>query len=122
MKKEVDMNSAYKEKDPEMPNYRTPMVEKLEKLSQKGYTVDFQFVEGVLVDLEDSKSYTKEQVRIANKFRFEGISNPDDMAILYVIETDDGKMGTIADAFGVYGDPNLEAFLNGAEQISERPC
>jgi len=122
MKKGEDMNSAYKEKDPEMPNYRTPMVEKLEKLSQKGYTVDFQFVEDVLVDLEDSKSYTQKQVRIVNNFRFEGISDPDDMAILYVIETDDGKMGTIADAFGVYGDPNLEAFLNGAEQTSERPC
>ncbi|WP_293890472.1 hypothetical protein [Sporocytophaga sp.] len=116
------MNSTYKEKDPEMPNYRTPMVEKLEKLSQKGYTVDFQFVEGELVDLADRKSYTQEQVRIANIFRFEGISNPDDMAILYVVETNDGKMGTISDAFGVYGDPNLEAFFNGAEQITERPC
>lgn len=116
------MNSTYKEKDPEMPNYRTPMVEKLEKLAQKGYTVDFQFVDGQLVDLGDKKPYDQQQVKIVDISRFEGISDPDDMAILYVLETDDGKKGTITDAFGVYGDPNLEAFFNGAEQISERPC
>ncbi|WP_245598435.1 hypothetical protein [Sporocytophaga myxococcoides] len=116
------MSRRFKEKDPEMPNYRTPMVEKLEKLSQKGYTVDFQFVDDQLVDLADNKPYDQQQVKIVDISRFEGITNPDDMAILYVIETNDGKMGTITDAFGVYGDPNLEAFLNGAEHNTERPC
>ncbi|GAL84827.1 hypothetical protein MYP_2055 [Sporocytophaga myxococcoides] len=116
------MKSTYKEKDPEMPNYRTPMVEKLEKLSQKGYTVDFQYVEDHLVDLGDSKSYKQDQVKVVDNFRFEGITNPDDMAVLYVIETEDGKMGTIIDAFGIYGDPNLEAFINASVHNKDRPC
>lgn len=105
-----------------MPNYRTPMVEKLEKLSQKGYAVDFQFVDDHLVDLADSKSYNQDQVKVVDNFRFEGISNPDDMAVLYVIETKDGKLGTIIDAFGIYGDPNLEAFINTSEHKIDEPC
>jgi len=115
------MNSTYKQKDPEMPNYRTPMVEKLERLNKKGYTADFQVVGDQLLDVQDNKPYTQKDVKIVDISRFEGITNPDDMAILYVIETNDGKKGTISDAFGVYGDPNLGAFFNGVEHI-ERPC
>jgi hypothetical protein len=42
---------------------------------------------------------------IREYYRFEGISDPDDMAILYAIESTSGVRGTLADAFGVYSDP-----------------
>ena len=37
--------------------------------------------------------------------RVEGVSDPDDMAIVYAIESKSGVRGTFADAFGVYADP-----------------
>ncbi len=37
--------------------------------------------------------------------RFEGVSDPDDMEILYAIESVRGVRGTLADAFGVNADP-----------------
>ena len=43
--------------------------------------------------------------------RFEGISDPDDMAIVYAIESKSGVRGTFADAFGVYADPATAAVL-----------
>ena len=44
-------------------------------------------------------------------FGFEGVSDPDDMAILYAIESSNGIRGTLVDAFGVYSNPVISAFL-----------
>ena len=41
----------------------------------------------------------------------EGISDPDDRAIVYGVETAGGARGTVVDAFGVYADPALSAVL-----------
>lgn len=45
-------------------------------------------------------------------YRFEGISDPDDMSVVYAIESGDGTRGIIGDAFGVYANPELGGFLN----------
>ena len=45
--------------------------------------------------------------------RFEGVSDPDDMAIVYAIESHSGVRGTLVDAFGVYADPAVGVFLDG---------
>ena len=57
-----------------------------------------------------------------NTHRFEGVSDPDDMSILYAIETRSGVRGTLADAFGAYADPRVGAFLRDvAVRRSRRP-
>jgi hypothetical protein len=43
--------------------------------------------------------------------RFEGISDPDDMAIVYALEARSGIRGTLVDAFGVYSDPRVGALM-----------
>jgi hypothetical protein len=57
------------------------------------------------------KTFAADQLVIAEYYRFEGISDPDDMAILYAIETQSGIRGTLADAFGVYSDPLVGSFM-----------
>ncbi len=44
-------------------------------------------------------------------YRFEGISDPDDMAIVYAVESRSGLRGTLVDAFGTYANPALGAFF-----------
>lgn len=56
-------------------------------------------------------TFAPSQVSIAEWHHFEGVSDPDDMAILYAIETRTGVRGTIADAFGVYTDPSVGRFM-----------
>src|SRR4030095_15739822 len=51
------------------------------------------------------------EVMIREYQRFEGVSNPDDMAIVYAIESLNGMRGSLVDAFGVYSDPSVSAFL-----------
>ena len=72
-----------------------PLVEVLNDLKKEGYEADF-FVEGPLMRSSISgKKYKPEDVSIADTYRFEGESNPDDSAILYAIETSTGEKGTI---------------------------
>ena len=61
------------------------------------------------VDTEET--FTADQLTIVEHHRFEGASDPDDMAVLYAIEALDGTRGTIADAFGPQANPELGAFL-----------
>src|SRR5207302_11082637 len=72
-----------------------------------GYTEDFKITERGLESLNNQKNYSPEQIRVVNFFRFEGVSDPDDTAVLYVIETADGTKGTLIDAYGIYNDARI---------------
>jgi len=94
----------------------TDMDRCLERLEQKGYTDQFRVEKGKLLSLKDSKKkYKAKDVTAANFFRFEGISNPDDMSVLYAIETTDGDKGTLVDAYGLYADEATGEFMKEVE-------
>ena len=48
---------------------------------------------------------------ILEVYRFEGFSDPDDMAIGYGIESASGARGTVVDAFEVYADAVINEVL-----------
>mgnify|MGYP003651233956 FL=1 len=41
-------------------------------------------------------------LEVIKYYRFEGMSDPDDNTILYVIETTTGEKGLLVDAYGMY--------------------
>lgn len=84
----------------------------------KGYTEDFKITEQGLESPHNN--YKPEQVQVVNFFRFEGESDPDDNAILYVIETNDGAKGTLIDAYGVYNDSRVASFMHDVENIQKK--
>jgi hypothetical protein len=96
------------------------MVTCLSKVVNDGFKEDFKATSGGLRSLSTDKLYSAEQVRVINLFRFEGFSDPDDNAILYLIETDDGLKGTLVDAYGTYADPLVYKFFMEVE--SARPA
>ena len=61
--------------------------------------------------LDGGEAFGPGQVLIREWHRFEGVSDPDDMAIVYALETVDGTRGTLVDAFGAYSDPAISAFM-----------
>ena len=91
------------------------------KLTQEGFTQNFQVTDGRLHTLstESAKSYAPDEVTIVDFYRFEGESNPDDMSILYAIQANDGIRGTISTAYGVYADTNTDDFLKKVEDIGK---
>lgn len=93
----------------------------LSKMAEQGYTDEFKAfgLEGVQ-SLQTGKLYKPQDIRIVNFYRFEGISDPADMSILYVIETVDGLKGTLVDAYGTYASPEVNRFVLEVEQIHKK--
>ncbi|WP_375416877.1 hypothetical protein [uncultured Hymenobacter sp.] len=90
------------------------------KLTADGFTEDFRVAEGRLVAFSDeNRSYAPADVTIVDFYRFEGESNPDDMSILYALETADGLRGTISAPFGVYSDDVVDEFLKNVEDLGK---
>jgi hypothetical protein len=81
------------------------------ELDRRGFTAHFRVVDGGLRAVGTKRTFPPDQVSIAEYHRFEGVSDPDDMSILYALETRNGIRGTLADAFGVYADPAVGAFI-----------
>src|SRR5437867_3469701 len=77
----------------------------LDELSRRGYTEHFKAVDGGLQALGSGERFGSKDLTIRGYYRFEGTSDPDDMAIAYAIETKSGVRGILVDAFGVYADP-----------------
>jgi hypothetical protein len=96
------------------------MVTCLSKVVNDGFKEDFKATSGGLQSVTTDKLYTPDQVRVINFFRFEGFSDPDDNAILYLLETSDGLKGTLVDAYGTYADPLVNKFFHDVE--SARPA
>ena len=53
---------------------------------------------------------SKEKTHVS-AHRFEGESDPGDLAIVYAVECDDGSKGCLIDAYGVYADKEVGSFL-----------
>ena len=100
--------------------YMRSMATCLNRIVSDGYTEDFKISDRGLESLQKKRSYQPEQIQVVNFFRFEGESDPDDNAILYVIETEDGTKGTLIDAYGVYTDPRIGKFMKDVECIQKK--
>lgn len=87
------------------------MAEAVEDLRKRGFAANFEFLDKTFKAVNTGKTFRPDELVIVEHHRFEGVSDPDDMSVLYVIEANDGTRGTIADAFGPQADPELGAFL-----------
>ena len=83
----------------------------LEQLAQRGFRDAFRVVNGGLQVLTTGKVLRPKDLVIREVYRFEGVSDPDDMAVVYAISGTAGVQGTVIDAFGVYADPAKSAVL-----------
>ena len=73
----------------------------MQKLSGKRIIKEFRMNENCEMKLQDSdKVYQPSDLTIKRTYRFEGDSNPDDNAVLYVAEDKDGNKGMIIDSYG----------------------
>ena len=84
----------------------------IERLVSRGFTANFGVVDDRLRAFDSGKTFGPHELVIREFQRFEGVSDPDDMAIVYAIESTDGTRGSLVDAFGAYSNPKVSAFLH----------
>lgn len=95
------------------------LTEKINKALQQGFTENFKVTSEGLTDEMGGKYYSPADVHIPNFHRFEGYSDPEDNAILYWIETFDGRKGILVDAYGAYADLKVNKFIRDVEDIQK---
>lgn len=91
-----------------------------ESAVKHGYTEQFSVTPEGLYTPTTRMHYQPDQVHVVNFYRFEGSSNPDDMSILYIIETTDGPKGTLIDAYGTYADSDVNEFITAVHDFHKQ--
>jgi hypothetical protein len=84
----------------------------IDEFVHRGFTEHFGVRGGRLRGFESGVTFDASDVVIRAFHRFEGVSDPDDMSIVYAIESSSGVRGTLVDAFGTYSNPAISAFVH----------
>ena len=92
----------------------------IDKAAAHGYTEQFSVDEEGLRNFDGARHYTPHDVKIMNFYRFEGNSDPEDSAILYLLQTSDGTKGLLADAYGAYSDQKIGSFIVQVEEVHQQ--
>jgi hypothetical protein len=58
------------------------------------------------------KLYRQSEIKIIRTFRFEGESDPDEEAIIYLIKANDGTIGYSLDSYGVYTNHENDGYAD----------
>ncbi len=88
-----------------MDNQYDTLSQATDDLKKRGYELNFNLEPDCIACKDLNKKYNPKSFHIDEFHRFEGMTNPDDMSIVYAVTTDDGKKGTVVDAYGTYEDP-----------------
>jgi hypothetical protein len=93
--------------------YETPtLTDALNDAAERGFREHFTVARGRLRAAESGALFDSDEVTICGYDRFEGVSDPDDMAIVYALATRSGVRGTLTDAYGTYSDAAVGAFMH----------
>ncbi|WP_313114482.1 phosphoribosylpyrophosphate synthetase [Aequorivita sediminis] len=72
----------------------------IQDLQKEGYTEDFNLVEEGIESKNLKKKWKAGELDVVKYYRFEGMTDPGDNTILYLIETKGGVKGLLVDAYG----------------------
>jgi hypothetical protein len=91
----------------EIPHTMNTISQILDKLRIKKIDNEFRcYEQGFSVN--KIKFYQPSDLCIVKVYRFEGITDPGDMSIIYIIRANDGLTGYSLDAYGYYSDHDHE--------------
>lgn len=76
--------------------------EAINDLKKRGFDVDFNLQENCIVCHNDK--FNVEDFEITEVYRFEGNTDPSDEAIVYAIESRNGKKGVLVNGYGISAD------------------
>lgn len=105
----------------DLPNVMTTLSEVINILRTKGFNEDFKMANDKLVVQKSGKKYAPKNIVIKKSYRFEGLSNPDDMSVLYAMETADGIKGIFADAYGTSANNESENISDFLKKVKIKP-
>ncbi|MBB2146019.1 hypothetical protein GM921_11005 [Pedobacter sp. LMG 31464] len=102
----------------EQPVEMNTLSQVLEKLRLKGKDNEIRMSDhGKMQSANFNKIYTPEDLTVVKTYRFEGMSDPADSSVLYLVEDKDKNIGYILDAYGIYSDNEGSTFDDFLKKI-----
>jgi quercetin dioxygenase-like cupin family protein len=97
-------------------NTMTTVSEVLNILKERGYTVDFNLKENHLL-YNNSMKLSPGEFVVDKHYRFEGLSDPADEAIVYAISSAKGNIkGTLVNGYGIYSESVTNEMLQALKE------
>jgi hypothetical protein len=85
---------------------------------EKGFTTNYYFQDDKLINTETKTEYVPNDIFIVAEHRYEGMSNPSDLSILYIIKTNNGEKGTLLLGYGPTADLELADFFKKIPKVN----
>jgi hypothetical protein len=92
------------------------LLEDIVRANKAGFDREFRYSEERLIDRQTEKQYLQSECNLVEYSRHEGMNDPGDSTILFLISCQDGIKGFISNAYGVYADVELMDFVMGMEK------
>ena len=90
----------------------------IREFEEKGYTSNYKMIDGKFTDLENNLVLNSDEIIIIDQYRYEGMSNPSDLSILYILSVPGKSKGTLLLPYGPQGDGELSWFMKDVSQNS----
>ncbi|MGK0386777.1 MAG: hypothetical protein ACI849_001396 [Patiriisocius sp.] len=87
------------------------LLEDIEAARKEGYTSDFMYRLGKFSCRTNTKEYVAADCTLIEYCRHEGMNDPGDSSILFLIACNDGVKGCLSSAYGVDADTDLIEFV-----------
>ncbi len=78
------------------------------KLTKSGFTENFMAEQTKIKGMTSKKEFLPEELEIAETFRFDGMTNPQDDSAVYAIVAYDGTKGTLVMSHSAEHNQNVE--------------
>ncbi|PWT98699.1 MAG: phosphoribosylpyrophosphate synthetase [Bacteroidetes bacterium] len=85
--------------------------EAIKGLKDRGYNLDFNIEKDHLFCSDKGIILRPQEFEIAEFYRFEGISDPADEAIVYGIESKKGEKGVLVNGYGAFGETTTDELI-----------
>ncbi|MGY3090886.1 quercetin dioxygenase-like cupin family protein [Hymenobacter sp. UYAg731] len=109
-------------------NPMTTLSERLIQLKKEGYTEDFNLRDNCLMGPGDALQLHPEDFLVDKYYRFEGMSDPGDEAVLYAISSPRHDVkGTLVNGYGISSEPLSAEMMKALQEnpafnaVSEEP-
>lgn len=87
------------------------LIEDLEAARKEGYNIDFRYYQGKIINRSNNNAYSDEDCTLIEYCRHEGLNDPSDASILFLIECADGTKGCLSSAYSIQADTELIEFV-----------
>ncbi len=92
------------------------LLQDIEVARKAGYTSDFMYKENHLLCRTNNRWYQQKDLTLVEYCRHEGMSDPGDSSILFLIKTKDNVNGCLTSAYGKDADVELINFVIALEK------